>query len=131
MDSNREMKPFDSTITKNNTLDRVELEFENMTYRTENVTNPISQPTPTPLPEIPKKVLIVSVILLITGIVLIIFGFIDDIRKNDPGNGVTLWVFGGLVLLPGAYYSFKIFMAFISNDPDAIALILSDIPIFE
>jgi hypothetical protein len=74
-----------------------------------------------------KRTFICSVILFVVGTTLIIIGFINQVREADPGNGITFWVLGSVVLIPGAYYSYQFYKARknINNRRDDI---LSQIP---
>lgn len=58
-----------------------------------------------------KRTFICSMCLFIVGISLIIIGFISQVKAADPGNGLTFWILGSVVLIPGAYYSYQFYLA--------------------
>jgi hypothetical protein len=63
------------------------------------------------IPPTLKKTFFVSITLLLVGIVLIILGFIQSIATATPGGGIMFWVLGGIVLIPGGFYSFLFYKA--------------------
>jgi membrane-bound ClpP family serine protease len=63
------------------------------------------------IPPTLKKTFFVSITLLLVGIVLIILGFIQSISTATPGGGIMFWVLGGIVLIPGGFYSFLFYKA--------------------
>jgi uncharacterized membrane protein HdeD (DUF308 family) len=81
-----------------------------------------------PLQPIPRSTLACSIVLLIVGTCLIIFGFIEEIVEIDPSRGIAFWVIGGLVFIPGVYYTIKIFQAYRAKDPYNRSRLLRDIP---
>lgn len=75
-----------------------------------------------------KKTFIVSLILFVLGCTLIGIGFIQQVQAADPGKGITFWVLGSVVLIPGGYYTYQFFKAKRSRDPDERNDILEEIP---
>lgn len=75
-----------------------------------------------------KKTFICSVTLLAVGITLFILGFISEVAIADPGRGLTFWILGGIVSIPGGYYSYQFYKARKTQDPDERSNILSEIP---
>jgi hypothetical protein len=75
-----------------------------------------------------KKTFICSVTLLVVGLTLFILGFISEVAEVDPGRGITFWVLGGVVTIPGGYYSYQFYKAKKSHNPDERSNILSEIP---
>ena len=75
-----------------------------------------------------KKTFICSVTLLAVGITLFILGIISEVAIADPGRGLTFWILGGIVSIPGGYYSYQFYKARKTQDPDERSNILSEIP---
>ena len=80
------------------------------------------------IPPTLKKTFFVSITLLLVGIVLIILGFIQSISTATPGGGIMFWVLGGIVLIPGGFYSFLFYKAKRTNDEYERDEIFSQIP---
>ena len=59
------------------------------------------------IPSTLKKTFIVTMILAILGVGLIICGFIKAVAEHTPGGGLMFWILGGVVLIPGGYYSYQ------------------------
>ncbi len=105
----------------------VELELEDFAPNT----GPGVQTSPSSsvqLPPIPWKIFALSVFLAISGLTLVILGCVDKVRKSDPGNGLSFWLTGGLVFIPGAFYTVKLITAWRSSDPEERMQILGDVP---
>ena len=75
-----------------------------------------------------KKTFIFSLVLAGMGLTLFILGFIQDVQAADPGKGITFWVLGGFVMIPGGYYSFQFWRARRTRDLDERDEILDNIP---
>ncbi len=75
-----------------------------------------------------KKTFTCSLILFILGITLIGIGFIEDIAEADPFKGITFWAIGGIVLIPGGYYSYQFYKAKKTRDLQEREDILNEIP---
>jgi hypothetical protein len=75
-----------------------------------------------------KKTFIFSMILLVVGLTLIGIGFIEDVRTADPGKGITFWVLGGIILIPGGYYSYQFYRAKKAQNMDERDEIFDQIP---
>lgn len=75
-----------------------------------------------------KKTFICSAVLLAVGITLIVLGCISEIAEVDPGRGITFWVLGGVVTIPGGYYSYQFYKAKKTHNLDERSNILSEIP---
>jgi len=75
-----------------------------------------------------KKTFICSLLLFILGFILIGIGFIEDIQAADPFEGITFWIIGGIVLIPGGYYTYQFCKARRSSDLQEREDILNDIP---
>jgi len=75
-----------------------------------------------------KKTFICSLILFIIGATLIGIGFIQDVAAADPGKGITFWTLGGIVMIPGGYYSYQFYKAKKTKDMQEREDILNEIP---
>ena len=75
-----------------------------------------------------KKTCICSTILFIIGIILIIVGFIEEVQAVDPTEGIAFWVIGGIVMIPGGYYTYQFCKARRTTDYQEREDILNDIP---
>ena len=71
---------------------------------------------------------IVTTILAGLGLVLFILGFIERVAYYDPGKGITFWVLGLVVMIPGGYYSYQFWLARRCEDEDKRNQILDQIP---
>ena len=63
------------------------------------------------IPKELKKTFIIVLVLAILGITLIICGFIKAISDATPGGGIMFWVLGGVVIIPGGFYSYQFYKA--------------------
>ena len=113
-----------STHQKNNELETINKKIinsnENNSYDFNNNSNDINviitnnnfkNENKFMIPPTLKKTFFVSITLLLVGIVLIILGFIQSIATATPGGGIMFWVLGGIVLIPGGFYSFLFYKA--------------------
>ncbi len=75
-----------------------------------------------------KKTFIVTVVLAGLGLVLFILGFIEEVAMHDPGRGITFWVLGLVVMIPGGYYSYQFWKAKRCEDEYKRNEILDQIP---
>ena len=80
------------------------------------------------VPEHLKKTFMCSTILFIIGLILIGIGFIEEIQAVDPTEGIAFWVIGGIVMIPGGYYTYQFCKARRSTDLQEREDILNDIP---
>ena len=80
------------------------------------------------VPEHLKKTFICSLTLFLIGSLLIGLGFIQDIANADPGKGITFWSLGGIIFIPGGYYSYQFYKAKKSKDDIERERILKEIP---
>jgi len=76
-----------------------------------------------------KKTFIYSLILFIVGATLIGIGFIEQVAAADPGQGITFWSLGGIVMIPGGYYSYQFYKAKKTRDINERDDILNEIPV--
>jgi hypothetical protein len=129
-------KQHDFQDNKNNLeIEDIEVKEEGKEERTQNnidkqlepdQNNPYQEKFEVPLSL--KKTFICSVTLLAVGITLFILGFISEVAEVDPGRGITFWVLGGVVTIPGGYYSYQFYLAKKSHNPEERSNILSEIP---
>jgi hypothetical protein len=75
-----------------------------------------------------KKTFICSMVLFIIGITLIILGCIQEVAEADPGKGITFWVLGSIILIPGGYYTYQFYKARKARTYDERQEILDEIP---
>ena len=59
------------------------------------------------IPQDLKKTFIITIILTITGIILIFCGIIKAVIIKRISGGVMFWILAILVLIPGGFYSFQ------------------------
>mmetsp|Transcript_10722 Transcript_10722/g.11680 ORF Transcript_10722/g.11680 Transcript_10722/m.11680 type:complete len:116 (-) Transcript_10722:423-770(-) len=79
-------------------------------------------------PKLPRKTLYTSLLLTFFGILFIIAGFVEDISMHDPGKGISFWVIGALVSIPGFYYTAKFYQAWMARSPEERQHILDEVP---
>ena len=105
-------------------------DFNNNSIDNNNTTNPnnFKNENKFIIPPTLKKTFFVSITLLLVGIVLIILGFIQSISTATPGGGIMFWVLGGIVLIPGGFYSFLFYKAKRTTDEYERDEIFSQIP---
>jgi len=75
-----------------------------------------------------KKTFLCSLLLFIIGGTLFGIGFIQDVAAADPGKGITFWCLGGIVMIPGGYYSYQFYKARKTHDIQEREDILNEIP---
>ena len=75
-----------------------------------------------------KKTFWCSFTLLILGAALIIMGFFEEVYGKIPGEGISFWVLGSILLIPGGYYSYQFYRAMKANDEEERDDILDEIP---
>ena len=63
------------------------------------------------IPQELKKTYMITIILTITGIVLIICGIIKALIIKKIGGGLMFWILAILVLIPGGFYSIQFYRA--------------------
>ena len=80
------------------------------------------------LPSKLKRTFWCSATLLIIGVTLIILGFFENVYGSIPGEGISFWVLGGILIIPGGYYSWQFYKAMKSTDTETRDDILDEIP---
>ena len=77
---------------------------------------------------LPRKPLLLSVLLLVIGVGLIVVGFVEEAVDVDPTRGIAFWILGSLTLIPGAYFSYQFFKAWRAKTPAERREILEEFP---
>ncbi len=114
-----------SNITRNNN-NRLSLDMQNSE---ESIDKDLRNPEEKfHVPDNLKKTFLCSLVLFIIGATLIGIGFIQDVAAADPGKGITFWTLGGIVMIPGGYYSYQFYKARKTKDVQEREDILNDIP---
>eukprot|EP01017_Pseudomicrothorax_dubius_P026333 TRINITY_DN2932_c0_g1_i1.p1 TRINITY_DN2932_c0_g1~~TRINITY_DN2932_c0_g1_i1.p1 ORF type:complete len:136 (+),score=38.29 TRINITY_DN2932_c0_g1_i1:66-473(+) len=90
-------------------------EREHLKYRTSH------------LPEIPKRAIALSIFLLLVGIGFILGGLGCTFSKAGE-NCFLYLIFGGIIAVPGIYYTFYLYIAYRTQNPDEREAILEEIP---
>jgi len=80
-----------------------------------------------PYAPIPKKITFLSIFLLVCGIAFFIAGM-QQYFQSERVRGIAFLVFGCLMTIPGAYYSFQLYQACRAQSPEERDEILSEIP---
>ena len=80
-----------------------------------------------PFTPIPKKITFLSIFLLVCGVAFFIAGM-QQYFQDDRIRGIAFLVFGCLMTIPGAYYSFQLYQACRAQSPEERDEILSEIP---
>jgi hypothetical protein len=75
-----------------------------------------------------KKTFIFTMVLAAVGLILIILGCINQVAQADPGRGITFWVLGSIVMIPGGYYSYQFWRAKRAETEEDREEILEQIP---
>jgi deoxycytidine triphosphate deaminase len=102
------------------------LDKSNKADKTEN--DLITPPPKFKVPATLWKTFVCSLALFIVGSTLIGIGFIHSVAAADPGKGITFWTIGSIVLIPGAFYTYKFWRAKRSKSEDARQEIYDQIP---
>jgi Transmembrane proteins 230/134 len=83
-------------------------------------------------PKIPVRPFVAALLLLITGVVLTILGFVEEFTNfKEPSRGIAFWVLGGITLIPGGYFTLQFYRAFRAKTPAERMNILRNIPEIE
>ena len=97
-------------ISINETKDKIQNEVENLkTVKIENSNNMSNNEFTIP-PEL-KKTYRMTIILTITGIILILCGIIKAVIMKRISGGIMFWILSILVLIPGGFYSYQFYRA--------------------
>lgn len=76
---------------------------------------------------IPKKIMIMSILLFVIGSSFLISGLVDYFH-GDRERGIAFIVFGSLMFIPGIFYTYQIYLACVAGTPEERQEILDDIP---
>lgn len=76
---------------------------------------------------IPKKIVIMSLLLFVIGSSFLISGLVDYFH-DDRERGIAFIVFGSLMFIPGIFYTYQIYLACTAGTPEERQEILDDIP---
>ena len=87
----------------------------------------IARPKRKKLPSPPIRLIVLSVLLFICGIVLIILGFVKEVKSVDPLDGILCWVLGVLTFIPGLFYTIKVVQVFREENPNIRRDIIQEI----
>ena len=80
-----------------------------------------------PFMPIPKRIVILSLVLFIIGSSFLISGLIDYFQA-DRERGIAFIVFGSLMFIPGLFYTYQVYLACVAGTPEERQEILEDIP---
>ena len=75
-----------------------------------------------------KKTFLCALTLFIIGIILLIVGIEESIRRSEIFNGITFGIISILILIPGGYYTYKFCKAKKTHEIDKRREILDSIP---
>lgn len=81
-------------------------------------------------PPLPRGQLACAIALFISGLTLIILGFVSEVVDIDPSRGIAFWVLGSITFIPGFYFSFLFYKAYRARSPEERMRIMRDIPQF-
>eukprot|EP01016_Furgasonia_blochmanni_P052276 TRINITY_DN8320_c0_g1_i1.p2 TRINITY_DN8320_c0_g1~~TRINITY_DN8320_c0_g1_i1.p2 ORF type:complete len:145 (+),score=14.77 TRINITY_DN8320_c0_g1_i1:238-672(+) len=81
------------------------------------------------MPPIPQKALFLSLFLLICGIGFLFAGLCELLLLHIEDKSIIFVCFGFLLSIPGVYYTYQIWLAYRTKDPEERRSILDDIPI--
>mmetsp|Transcript_795 Transcript_795/g.732 ORF Transcript_795/g.732 Transcript_795/m.732 type:complete len:91 (-) Transcript_795:180-452(-) len=78
--------------------------------------------------KIPRKPVVLSILLLIAGVILIIVGIIKISQTHKFSSAAAYWVIGLLSFVPGVFYLFKILKACFTKNVETRNKNLQEIP---
>ena len=79
--------------------------------------------------EFPKKIIVLPVFLLLCGLLLIGLGLGALFNHEGTSKTISFLVFGGIVLIPGLYYTFQLILACRADTTAERDEILAEFPI--
>lgn len=59
---------------------------------------------------ISTKIIVLTIFLVCIGFGLLVSGFVIYVITNNSNRGIVFWVFGCLLLIPGLYYLWSLFL---------------------
>lgn len=81
-----------------------------------------------PRAQFPMKLAVLPVFLLLCGILLITLGLVAKVNHQGTSKVVCFLVFGGIITIPGLYYSFQLILACRAGSITERDEILADFP---
>jgi hypothetical protein len=81
-------------------------------------------------PPLPMKTLLVVLAFFLIGSALIIFGTISEMTDLEPTRGIAFWILGGLLFIPGSYFTVQFYKAYRANTAYERKQILEALPDF-
>lgn len=81
-----------------------------------------------PLPALPIKTLLIVLVFFALGTALIIVGTVSEMTDLEPSRGIAFWVLGGLLFIPGSYYTFQFYKAWRATTPYERRQIIEGLP---
>jgi hypothetical protein len=95
-----------------------------------NIVYPLNEPLnrSNTIPKRLNKTLYCSLTLFILGIVLVIVGIIHTIMTENFTTGIPFWAIGGIVLIPGAYYTLAFYRIRTEKNDEIKQEMIDDIP---
>lgn len=79
--------------------------------------------------QIPIKTLLLPIFLLIAGIAFIIVGFVSYSDNDNAQKIASFFIFGGILSIPGFYYTLQLIQAYRAESPEERNQILEEIPV--
>ena len=101
-------------LSINETKDKLQNDVDNLKIVKIENSNNISNNEFTIPPEL-KKTYRMTIILTITGIILILCGIIKAVIMKRISGGIMFWILSILVLIPGGFYSYQFYRAKTTN----------------
>ena len=80
------------------------------------------------IPQNLKKTFVLCLVLLIIGLLLFLVGGIFAIVTKIVSKGFTFWILGGIVIIPGGYYTFQFYKLIKAKDEYQRGEIIDNIP---
>ena len=114
--------------TRENSLNEDEA---NLIHNNNNDDEELIQPNEFKLSNNLKKTFYCVIILSILGILLLLFGIEELIRREDSKTFICLSILSLIVSIPGFFYLFQFFKAFKEKDENRRNEILNDIPVMD
>ena len=78
--------------------------------------------------EVPHRAVFLAFAFVIIGAISFSLGFVEDLQEWDPFGGFLFWGTGLILFIPGAYFCFKLILAYRAPDATARSNILREIP---
>ena len=111
---NNSKNGYNNILSINETKDKLQNDVDNLKIVKIENSNNISNNEFTIPPEL-KKTYRMTIILTITGIILILCGIIKAVIMKRISGGIMFWILSILVLIPGGFYSYQFYRAKTTN----------------